>query len=174
LISCINATAACDRQASRRRATSVYFNPPPDRGENIQLGVFAFGLDQLGPAVHLHQCDHGSRLPESPQRHRLQDLLRSATGSPIRAPRLFKAGAHCQERGPAGRSTSASSHTRAAVSLWWALHQAPPPLVFTEAGAATALCGPSRSFDHKRRGPAPLVSTTAGTADAYAPCRSMS
>ena len=125
MISCINATAACDRQASRRRATSVYFNPPPDRGENIQLGVFAFRLDQLGPAVHLHQCDHGSRLPESPQRHRLQDLLRSATGSPIRAPRLFKAGAHCQERGPAERSTSASSHTRAAVSLWWALHQAP-------------------------------------------------
>lgn len=90
----------------------------PDRGEDIQLGVFAFGLDQLGPAVHLHQHDHGSRLPESPQRHRLQDLLRSATGSPIRASRLFKAGAHCQERGPVVRSTSASSHLRAAVSLW--------------------------------------------------------
>ena len=52
---------------------------------------------------------------------------------------------------PQGRSTSASSHLRAAVSLWPYTN----PLVFTEAGVPKALCGTSRWFDHKRRGPAP-------------------
>lgn len=74
------------------------------------------------------------------------------TGSPIRAPRLFKAGAHCQERGPVGRSTSASSHTRAAVSLW---PYTRTPSRLHGGWCTTALCGPSRSFDHQRRAPRP-------------------
>ena len=76
-----------------------------------------------------------------------------------------------KNEGPQGRSTSASSHLRAAVSLWWPYTN---PLVFTEAGAPKALCGHLALVRPQAQGPrAPLVSTTAGTADAYAPCRSM-
>jgi hypothetical protein len=61
-----------------------------------------------------------------------------------------------KNEGPQG-AQRAPAATRGQQSLCGGLYTRHPPLVFTEAGAATALCGPSRSFDHKRRGPAPRL-----------------